>query len=201
MTVFARNVTAARKEAELRLGELYSTLVDVSRQRAWRRLPPACCTTWAIPSTASTSPPRWSSTSCSRPACRGSPRSPRCCRSARPSWRSFLSLDPQGKLLPAYIAALSEHLHREHGTLLQERRALSASVEHIKSVISMQQKHARVAGAEEEVSLPVLIDEALRLHAVSFERLGIRPQMPRLRFLVLGEQYRQRPEGTKSRWR
>jgi C4-dicarboxylate-specific signal transduction histidine kinase len=47
-------------------------------------------------------------------------------------------------------------------------------VEHIKSIVSMQQKHARAAGAVEEVAVPQLIDEALRLHAVSFERLGIR---------------------------
>jgi signal transduction histidine kinase len=87
---------------------------------------------------------------------------------------TFLTQDPQGKLLPAYITALSEKLHQEHATLLEEMHSLSASVDHIKSVISMQQKHARVAGAVEEVYLPQLIDEALRLHSVSFERLGIR---------------------------
>jgi two-component system, LuxR family, sensor kinase FixL len=38
----------------------------------------------------------------------------------------------------------------------------------------MQQKLARAAGVMEQVSVPQLIDEALRLHAVSFERLGIR---------------------------
>src|SRR5262249_8760375 len=46
--------------------------------------------------------------------------------------------------------------------------------EHIKSIVSMQQKHARTAGAVEQVAVPQLIDEALRLHAVSFEQLGIR---------------------------
>jgi C4-dicarboxylate-specific signal transduction histidine kinase len=87
---------------------------------------------------------------------------------------SFLTQDPQGQLLPAYITALSDQLHQEHGSLLKEMRSLSDSIEHIKSVISMQQKYARTAGALEEVAVPQLIDEALRLHAVSFERLGIR---------------------------
>jgi two-component system, LuxR family, sensor kinase FixL len=46
-------------------------------------------------------------------------------------------------------------------------------VDHIKSIVSMQQKHARTGGAIEELQVPQLIDEALRLHAISLERLGI----------------------------
>jgi C4-dicarboxylate-specific signal transduction histidine kinase len=87
---------------------------------------------------------------------------------------AFLTQDPQGQVLPAYISALSTQLHQEHGVLLKEMRSLSDSVAHIKAVVSMQQKYARVAGAEEEVYVPQLIDEALRLHSVSFERLSIR---------------------------
>jgi C4-dicarboxylate-specific signal transduction histidine kinase len=37
----------------------------------------------------------------------------------------------------------------------------------------MQQRHARAAGSVEEVPVPQLIDEALRLHALSFGRMGI----------------------------
>jgi signal transduction histidine kinase len=37
----------------------------------------------------------------------------------------------------------------------------------------MQQRHASSAGVREQVAMPVLIDEALRLHAASFEQLGI----------------------------
>jgi signal transduction histidine kinase len=46
-------------------------------------------------------------------------------------------------------------------------------VDHIKSVVNMQQEHARFTGMVEAVTLPELIDDALRLHATSFERLGI----------------------------
>jgi C4-dicarboxylate-specific signal transduction histidine kinase len=38
----------------------------------------------------------------------------------------------------------------------------------------MQQQHARGAGTLEQVPVPQLIDEALRLHSGSFERQGIR---------------------------
>jgi len=58
--------------------------------------------------------------------------------------------------------------------MLQEMHSLRDSVDHIKSIVTMQQKHARAAGSLESLNLPQLIDEALRLNAVSFERQGIR---------------------------
>ena len=58
--------------------------------------------------------------------------------------------------------------------MIQELTALRDSVDHIKSIISMQQRHARVGGAIESVSVPQLVDEALRLHARGFERVGAR---------------------------
>jgi C4-dicarboxylate-specific signal transduction histidine kinase len=87
---------------------------------------------------------------------------------------TFFAKDPQGQKLPAYLIAVADQLQEERDSLLQEMRSLGESVEHIKSIVSMQQKHARAAGAVEHVVVPQLIDEALRLHAVSFERLGIR---------------------------
>jgi C4-dicarboxylate-specific signal transduction histidine kinase len=86
---------------------------------------------------------------------------------------TFLTEHPQGQKLPAYLSALFVQLQGEHDTILKEMGALRASVDHIKSIISMQQRHARAGGPLEEVPVPKLIDEALRLHAISFERLGI----------------------------
>jgi C4-dicarboxylate-specific signal transduction histidine kinase len=87
---------------------------------------------------------------------------------------SFLTGDPQGQQLPPYLIAVADQLVEERDTLLKEMQSLTQSVEHIKSIVTMQQKHARSAGAVEQVAVPQLIDEALRLHAVSFERLAIR---------------------------
>ena len=42
---------------------------------------------------------------------------------------------------------------------------------HWEAIVTMQQKHARTAGAVEEVALPELIDEALRLHAVDWHMM------------------------------
>jgi PAS domain S-box-containing protein len=174
VTVFARNITAVRKEAELRLGEVYRTLLDVSRQAGMAEI-----ATGVLHNVGNT----LNSVNVSATLVMDKLRQTRLAGLARVSsllqehsanLGSFLTEDPQGKLLPTYISALSDQLHQEHGVLLKEVRALSASVDHIKSVISMQQKHARVVETVEEVNLPQLIDEALRLHAVSFERLGIR---------------------------
>jgi signal transduction histidine kinase len=87
---------------------------------------------------------------------------------------AFLTGDPRGRKLPVYLIALSDQLKQERETLIQEMLALSESVEHIKSIVLMQQKYARSGGTVEQVAVPRLIDEALRLHAVSFGRLGIR---------------------------
>jgi hypothetical protein len=86
----------------------------------------------------------------------------------------FLTTDPRGQQFPVYLQALSEELHEEQEAIVKETGSLVEGIEHIKAIISMQQRHARTVGAVEPLSVPQLIDEALRLHAVSFERLNIR---------------------------
>ena len=54
-----------------------------------------------------------------------------------------------------------------------ELQSLTKNVDHIRSVVNMQQEHARFVGVVEEVALPELLDDALRLHATAFERMGI----------------------------
>jgi PAS domain S-box-containing protein len=173
VTMFARNITG-RKEAELRLGEVYRTLVDVSRQAGMAEI-----ATGVLHNVGNTLNSVNVSTTLVLEKLRqtrlpGLAKVSSLLQERSTELSSFLTQDPQGKMLPAYISALSSQLQQEHAALVKEMRSLSDSVEHIKSVISMQQKYARAAGAVEEVYLPQLIDEALRLHAVSFERLGIR---------------------------
>jgi two-component system, LuxR family, sensor kinase FixL len=86
---------------------------------------------------------------------------------------TFLTTDAQGQKVPSYLLALSEHLLEERTALSKEVAAINKSVEHIDSIVTMQQKYARTIGALEELPVPQLIDEALRLHAGAFERLGI----------------------------
>jgi len=86
---------------------------------------------------------------------------------------AFLTADGRGRQLPSYLRALASQLTREREELLDEVHTLQKSVEHIKSVVSMQQEHARFSGVVERLELSALLDDALRLQAASFERLGI----------------------------
>jgi PAS domain S-box-containing protein len=173
VTVFARDITA-RKEAELRLGEMHRTLVDVSRQAGMAEI-----ATGVLHNVGNTLNSVNVSTTLVIDKLRQSrlPGLTRACaliQERTSNLCQFLTEDPQGKLLPSYLSALSDQLQHEHAAALKELRSLSDSIEHMKFVISMQQKYARTAGAAEELYVPQLIDEALRLHAVSFENLGIR---------------------------
>jgi PAS domain S-box-containing protein len=172
LTLFARDTTA-RREAETRLSEMHRTLVDVSRHAGMAEI-----ATGVLHNVGNTLNSVNISTSLladqlnkSRVSSLG--RVATLLREQGPDLGAFFSTD-QGRKLPGYLQALSEELGKEREALLKEVHALSESVDHIKSIVTMQQKHARAAGTVDQVPVPQLIDEALRLHAVAFERLGIR---------------------------
>ncbi|MFL5347830.1 MAG: two-component system sensor histidine kinase NtrB [Hyalangium sp.] len=172
LTLFSRDVTP-RKEAEARLGEMHRTLVDVSRQAGMAEI-----ATGVLHNVGNTLNSVNISTALVTDRLRksrltGLLKATRLLREHAADVGGFLTGDPQGQKLPQYFIAVAEQLEEEREAVLQEMGALAESVEHIKSIVSMQQKHARTAGAVEEMSVPQLIDEALRLHAISFERLGI----------------------------
>ncbi|WNG36971.1 PAS domain S-box protein [Archangium violaceum] len=173
VTLFGHDVTA-RREAETRLGEMHRTLVDVSRQAGMAEV-----ATGVLHNVGNTLNSVNISTSLVTERLRksrisGLAKATQLLREHLSDIPSFFAQDPQGQKLPAYLIALSDQLQEERDGMIQEMHALGESLEHIKSIVSMQQKHARAAGAVEQISVPQLITEALRLHAVSFERLGIR---------------------------
>ncbi len=173
VTLFGHDITL-RTEAETRLGEMHRTLVDVSRQAGMAEV-----ATGVLHNVGNTLNSVNISTGIVTDRLRHS-RVTRLAMAANllrehtPDLASFLTTDPQGQQLPAYLVAVSDQLAEEREALLTEMQSLGQNVEHIKSIVSMQQKHARLAGAVEQVDVPQLIDEALRLHAVSFERQNIR---------------------------
>ncbi|HYO69946.1 MAG TPA: PAS domain S-box protein, partial [Archangium sp.] len=173
VTLFARDITL-RKEAEKRLGEMHRTLVDVSRQTGMAEV-----ATGVLHNVGNTLNSVNISTTLvtdrlRRSRVTGLAKAIGLLREHLADIGSFLTRDSQGKQLPPYLIAVSDELLEEREAMLKEMQSLAQSVEHIKSIVSMQQRHARSAGAVEQVDVPQLIDEALRLHAVSFERLAIR---------------------------
>jgi PAS domain S-box-containing protein len=173
MTVFTRDITA-RKAAEERLGEMHRTLLDVSRQAGMAEI-----ATGVLHNVGNTLNSVNVSTTLVIDRLResrigGLTRVAQLLREHASDLASFLVHEPQGRKLPAYLIALSEQLQHEHNTVSREMHSLREGVDHLKSIVTMQQRHARPAGAVEVVTVPQLIDEALRLQAVSLERLGIR---------------------------
>ena len=172
VTLFGRDVTS-RREAENRLGEMHRTLVDVSRQAGMAEI-----ATGVLHNVGNT----LNSVNISTHLVTDRLRKSRVTSLAKVAdllrehladLPTFLVQEARGQQLPPYLIALATQLQEERDAMLQEMRALEQSVEHISSIVTMQQKHARAAGAVEQLSVPQLIDEALRLHAVSFERLNI----------------------------
>ncbi|PTL75723.1 hypothetical protein DAT35_53650 [Vitiosangium sp. GDMCC 1.1324] len=168
----ARDIQA-RKEAEAKLGELHHTLLAVSRQAGMTEI-----ATGVLHNVGNTLNSVNISVGVVTDRLRGSRISKLVQATGMLSEHStdlpaFLTTDPRGTMLPAYLSALSQQLTEERAELLAEMNALGEGVEHIKSIVSMQQQHARLVGVVELITVPQLIDDALRLDAGAFEQSGI----------------------------
>ncbi len=86
----------------------------------------------------------------------------------------FLTTDPRGQMIPAYLATLANELANEQTAIIAEVDDLRKNVAHIKDIVAMQQTHAGSSGVIETVAVPDLIEEALRINADSLARHSIR---------------------------
>jgi PAS domain S-box-containing protein len=86
----------------------------------------------------------------------------------------YLTNDPKGKLLPAYLDTVADQLTGEQTELIAEMQSVGQHIEHIKEIVAMQQSYAKVSGANEILSVADLVEDALRINATSFTRHGIR---------------------------
>ncbi|MGC3961008.1 MAG: two-component regulator propeller domain-containing protein [Verrucomicrobiota bacterium] len=94
-------------------------------------------------------------------------------RENQPDLGRFLSEDAKGRKLPDYFEKLGLHLTEERSKLLTEVGDLAGNIEHIKTIVAMQQNYARVAGVEETVALADLVESAIRMHAAAYVRHGV----------------------------
>ena len=86
----------------------------------------------------------------------------------------FLTTDPKGKQVPAFLRTLATHLQDEQAQALKELDSLAQSLEHVKVIIAMQQNHAKVTGIHEAMAVVDVVEDALRLNTISFTRHEIR---------------------------
>lgn len=82
----------------------------------------------------------------------------------------FLTQDPRGQMIPAYLVTLAESLAAEQKTLLTELDHLRKNIEHIKDIVATQQSHAKTSGVIARVPLAELVEDALRMNASSLAR-------------------------------
>jgi signal transduction histidine kinase len=87
---------------------------------------------------------------------------------------AFLTTDPKGKLVPGFIIKLADNIDKELSLLQAEHEQLTRNVEHIKEIVAMQQRYARVSGSREELSIAGLVDDALQINSAGFTRDGIK---------------------------
>jgi PAS domain S-box-containing protein len=172
MTVFGRDITD-RKEAEARLGEMHRSLLDVSRQAGMAEMATGVLHNVGNALNSVNVSVNLLAERLHQSRLPGLKKAMDLMASHAADLGAFLTADGRGRQLPSYLQALASQLLGEREELLDEVRTLQKSVEHIKSVVSMQQEHARFSGVVERLELTALLDDALRLQAVSFERLGI----------------------------
>lgn len=91
-----------------------------------------------------------------------------------PRLAEFLTADSKGKQVPAFLTTLATHLQEEQALVLKELSSLNQSVEHVKTIIAMQQNYARVTSIHETMAVVDVVEDALRLNAISFTRHEIR---------------------------
>jgi C4-dicarboxylate-specific signal transduction histidine kinase len=85
---------------------------------------------------------------------------------------AFLDTE-KGKVLPSYLTSVSKRLSEENAKVLEELGSVNRHVDHIKTIVAMQQSYARPSGFNEQVALSELIDDALRMGESSFAKHGI----------------------------
>ncbi|WP_218568962.1 ATP-binding protein [Pseudomonas sp. 2FE] len=86
---------------------------------------------------------------------------------------AYLSSDPRGRLLPAYLGQLSEHLQADQEASVKELNFLRQNIDHIKEVVAMQQTFATASGVEERVDVRELLEDSLRMNLSSLSRHGV----------------------------
>jgi len=98
----------------------------------------------------------------------------------------FLTEDPRGQILPDYLVALSEELRKERAQLQTNVHEMGLHIEHIRTIVQVQQDYAKVSLMLDEWDLAQLIEDSLRFQLSALQRHGISVKrefssMPRVR--------------------
>ncbi len=85
----------------------------------------------------------------------------------RADFSAFVASDERGRHLPDYLLQLATHLQTEQLQTGRELESLRKNIDHIKDIVTMQQRYAKLAGVTETVDVAALVDDSLRLNTSS----------------------------------
>jgi signal transduction histidine kinase len=86
----------------------------------------------------------------------------------------FVSDDPKGQRLIPYLKNLAAHLQGERTWVLGELEGLSSHIDHIKDIVATQQDYAKASTLLDLVSLPKLVEDAVRMAEPGLQREQVR---------------------------
>ncbi len=91
----------------------------------------------------------------------------------RETLASYLTEDERGRLIPEFLAELSQSFQTDNQTVREEVQALNSSINHIKDIISTQQSYAKISGATEPLHLRDVLEDAIRINEGGFHRHSV----------------------------
>ncbi len=86
---------------------------------------------------------------------------------------AFFTENPKGAHVTPYLETLASDLSSQQKAMLAEVQSLRDNVEHIHEIVAQQQGHAQMRGVLEILSPSELVEDALRLSAITLSRHGI----------------------------
>ncbi len=85
-------------------------------------------------------------------------------RAHRDDLAAYLTQDPKGLQVCDYLDNLAQYLGKEQAVILKELESLTANIEHIKEIVTMQQGYARASGIVDTLPIVDLVEDALRMN-------------------------------------
>jgi PAS domain S-box-containing protein len=92
----------------------------------------------------------------------------------REDFGRFVANDERAKALPTYLTELSRQLNADNHSVLQELQSLRGNIDHIKDIVAMQQRYAKLGGVADVVDVCQLIEESTRITASAYERHAVK---------------------------
>jgi signal transduction histidine kinase len=83
---------------------------------------------------------------------------------------SFVTQDQRGRVLPVYLAELSRQLNSDNQGALRELDSLRNNIDHIKDVVTTQQRYAKLGGFTELTNVTELVEQGVRINCHALER-------------------------------